>query len=465
MPAFLPQKHTARDLAFLAPLSLFFLLYRLGSGSLASWDEAIYASVAKEAALSGDWLRLTLNGSLWFDKPPLAIWMTAVFYKLFGVHEFSARLFSALCGVGCVLVTYLIGRQLLNRWTALLGALVLLSSSHFLRFARFGQMEAPLTFFMTLAFYFFWKGHFKNRYLIFSGVAIGLAVMTKGFAALLLFPVIWLYCLCSGRLSILTRSSYWIGVMIAVAIALPWHLVELMRYHAPFMQDVVMRHLVTRTSTPLEGHAGNLYFYIRVLVNKFHPWILVAFFSAPYFVFRAVKHREDEIIFLSVWIFFILAVISAVQTKLPWYVIPIYPALSLTVGDFLSKVFRESSQLYAKAMFLAVLVLHVPYSRVFEADYSRDIKGIAAEVITTVPPGKPLNLYEYHESPAVSFYIGRTVLYLDDKEAFFKRAAERDFYCLIHARQLENLGENRLSKQGLNVKASFEDLRLLVKNG
>ena len=118
------QKQTKLDLLFLAPLSLFFLLYRLGSGSLASWDEAIYASVAKEVVQSGDWLRLTLDGSLWFDKPPLAIWMTTVFYKLFGVHEFSARLFSALCGVGAVVTTYFFGRELFNRWTGFVGALV-----------------------------------------------------------------------------------------------------------------------------------------------------------------------------------------------------------------------------------------------------------------------------------------------------------------------------------------------------
>ena len=188
------QKHTTRDLLFLVPLSFFFLVYQLGAGSLASWDEGIYASVAKELVQTGDWLRLTLNHSPWFDKPPLAIWMTALFYKLFGVNELSARLFSALCGVGLVIVTYFFGRQLLNRWTGFLGALILLSSSHFLRFARFGVMDVPLTFFMTLAFYLFWLGHFKNRYLIFSGIAIGLAVMTKGFAAMLIFPVIWLYC-------------------------------------------------------------------------------------------------------------------------------------------------------------------------------------------------------------------------------------------------------------------------------
>lgn len=457
------QKHTTQDLLFLIPFSLFFLVFRLGSGSLASWDEGIYASVAKELLQSGDWLRFTLNHSLWFDKPPLAIWITAFFYKVFGVNEFSARLFSALCGVGTVGVTYFLGRQLLNRWTGFIGALILVSSSHFIRFARFGMTDAPLTFFMTLALYFFWLGHSKNRYLIFSGIAMGLAVMTKGFAAMLVFPVIWLYCLFSGRLSILTRSSYWIGVMIAVVIALPWHLYQMTMHQHVFLQDSVLRHLVERTTKAIEGHEGNAYYYIRVLVNKFHPWILIAIFTAPYFLFRAIKDREDEIIFLSVWIFFILAVITAVRTKLPWYVLPVYPALSLTAAHFLSKIFKENSSLFVKMMFLVVMALHVFYSHIFNADYSRDIKGIASSAASAVPQDSPIFLYNYHESPATTFYINRKPMYADTREVFLRQAAENGFYCLVHADDLESLTGGDLSKYGLSQLASFENLRLVAK--
>ncbi len=461
--AFSSAKHTSRDLLFLFPLSFFVLIFRLGSGSLASWDEAIYASVAKEIVLSGQWLNLTLNGDLWFDKPPLAIWATAFFYKIFGIHEFAARLFSALCGVGTVLVTYFLGRQLLNRWTALTGALVLLSSSHYIRFSRFGMMDAPLTFFMTLAFYFFWLGQIRNRYLIFSGVAIGLAVMTKGFAAFLIFPVVWVYCLWARRLEVLARSSYWIGVMVAVAIALPWHLYELWAHQTFFMKDVVFKHLFDRTTTVLDGHAGSLYFYLRVLVNKFHPWILIGIFSAPYFLFKAIKDREEEFIFLTVWMFLIFLSITLVRTKLAWYLLPVYPALSLSVAYFVAMIFREKSALAAKMMFLAILALHVPYSHIFDHDYSRDIQGIAPEVIARLAPSQAIYLYAYHESPAVSFYMGKKTLYLDSKEDFLKRASEPHFSCLIHVEDLQAMGRSVLERYGLTNQASFENLRFITK--
>ena len=463
MPSLRSQKAAFLDLLFLFLLSSFFLLYGLGRGSLASWDEAIYATVAKEIIQSGNWLRLTLSGGLWADKPPLCVWATALFYKLFGVNEFTARFFSALCGIGTVIVTYLFGCRLMNRWPAFLGALVLLSSSHYVHFARFGMTDAPLTFFISLALYFFWLGHERNRYLIFSGIAIGLAVMTKSFAGFFVFPIIWIYCWWSKDVEILTRSSYWIGVMIVAAIALPWNLYELVTNRSGYVNEAIVKHLFLRTFTSLEGHTGNLYYYIRILVNKYHPWILVAIVSAPFFLFKSIKKRFKEDIFLTVWMFFIFLVITLMQTKLDWYILPLYPALSLTVGYLLAKIFGEDQRNFVRAMFMVVMALHIPYSHIFNCDYSADIKGIAPLVQTEVPRDKMLYLYNYHEVNATLFYTDRKNAFLDDPESFISTAkSEKDFFCLIHEENLK-MFENQLSKLGIVVNGSFDNLRLVSK--
>ncbi|MGH7197603.1 MAG: ArnT family glycosyltransferase [Candidatus Omnitrophota bacterium] len=457
------QTHTFKDLLFLFFLSGFFLLFNLGEGSLASWDEAIYASVAKEIVQSGDWFHLTLAGQPWADKPPLCLWMTAFFYHLFGINEFSARLFSALSGVGTVFITYLLGTKLFGRWTGFLGALALLSSSHYFRFARFGMMDAPLVFFLSLALYFFWLGQERNRYLIFSGVAIGLAVMAKGFAAFLIFPVIWLYCWWAGEGAVLMRSSYWIGVMIAAAIALPWNMYEMVANREAFMRDVVTKHLFQRTLSAVEGHAGNTYFYIRTLINKYHPWILVGIASGPFFLWKAVRSRQAEYIFLTVWMFFMLAVVTLVQTKLPWYLLPVYPALSLTVGYFLAKLLKESQWVFTALLFTVIMGLHVPYSHIFDHDYSRDIRAIAPAVKNHDRGHGDIYLYVYHESPAAAFYLGKRALYLDDPESFVAAARSvKDFSCLIHEKNLKPF-EPKLSALGLFVAGSAGDLRFLLK--
>ena len=459
------MRHTRvvlEDLFYLSVLSSVFLLTHLGTGSLASWDEAIYSTVAKEIVRSGHWFRLTLGGDAWVDKPPLVIWAMAFFYKLFGVHEFSARFFSALCGLGTVLVTYFFGRELLNRWAAWIGALVLLSSSHFFRFARFGMTDTPLTFFILLSFYFFWKGRLKNRYLIFSGIALGLAVMTKGLAAFVAFPIIWFFCWFSDELDVLSRSPYWIGVMIAVAIALPWNIYEMVVNRDAFVSEVLWKHLFLRSFTVLDGHAGSPYFYIRTRVNKYHPWILVGIFSGPLFVFKAWRERSPESILLSVWIFSVLGIYTLVRTKLAWYILPLYPALSLTVGYVVAKIFPESQKNFMRLLFVVVMALHIPYSHIFNQDYSRDLKGIAARVQAFVPSGEKVGLYDYHEIPAATFYLERQTVYLDNPDVFGEGAKAAHFYCLIHEKDLLGVS-GFVAKEGLVVRGEFEHLKLLCK--
>ena len=193
------------------------------------------------------------------------------------------------------------------------------------------MLDAPLALFLTLALYFFWRGRDQNRYFIFSGIAIGLAFLAKGFAALLIFPVIIVYCLWADELEMLGRSSYWIGVMIAVAIALPWNLFELFSHRQEFLDNVVTKHLFSRATSALDGHTGNWYFYIRTFINKYHPWVLVAIASAPYFLYRAIRRRRElPFVLVSAWIFTLFAVITLVRTKLQWYILPLYPPLSIT---------------------------------------------------------------------------------------------------------------------------------------
>src|SRR5918997_5425030 len=97
-------------ISLLVLIATFSLLWKLGTGSLAAWDEAIYAQVSKEIVQSGDWLTLRWEYQPWFEKPPLFMWITALFYSLFGVGEFWARVPSALSGIALVAVTYLIGK-------------------------------------------------------------------------------------------------------------------------------------------------------------------------------------------------------------------------------------------------------------------------------------------------------------------------------------------------------------------
>src|SRR3989338_2980517 len=84
-----------------------YILGNIGTGSLTTWDEAVYANISKSILRTGNWLVLYQDDSPWFDKPPLYIWSTALLYKLLGINEFATRLTSSLFGIATILLIYI----------------------------------------------------------------------------------------------------------------------------------------------------------------------------------------------------------------------------------------------------------------------------------------------------------------------------------------------------------------------
>jgi 4-amino-4-deoxy-L-arabinose transferase-like glycosyltransferase len=141
-PIAIPDWALLGGLGLLAALMLF---WRLGQGSLVDWDEAIHAQVAKQMVQGGDWVTPYWGEEHWFRKPLLSIWARAILFQLFAVNELWARAGSALCGIGLVILTYLIGKRVHGRTAGLLSALVLLSSYPFVLQARFATTDiAPI---------------------------------------------------------------------------------------------------------------------------------------------------------------------------------------------------------------------------------------------------------------------------------------------------------------------------------
>lgn len=163
-----PPRRRRWHLALLAGLAIMLLFAGLGSGSLRDFDEAIYAQVARELAEGGDPLSLTWNGAPWFHKPPLAVWATALLYRLFGAGEGTARAVSALSGLATVLLLYLLGRCPLGHRAALAGALILLSTPHFVEYAKLGMLDVPLTLAVTLALLAWLRAEEDPRWLLAS---------------------------------------------------------------------------------------------------------------------------------------------------------------------------------------------------------------------------------------------------------------------------------------------------------
>lgn len=144
-------------LPFFTALVLFLFFFRLGSNSLINWDEAYFATVARDMASRNDFLTGYFNGNPWFYEPPFLTWVLAVVFK-FSHSEFWLRFFNAGCAFLIVVFVWLSTLMVYkNRLSAFFAAIVIASNIEFLFRSRQINVEIPLTLFLLATLYFLLK--------------------------------------------------------------------------------------------------------------------------------------------------------------------------------------------------------------------------------------------------------------------------------------------------------------------
>ncbi|MFY9938326.1 MAG: glycosyltransferase family 39 protein [Silvibacterium sp.] len=314
----------------------------LGHKMLADWDEGIYAEVAREF-LGRSWLVPHWHFQPWFEKPPLGLWLTAIFFRLFGVSEFCARAASALASVGIVGIVHAAALRVRNWKAAWIVTIILLTTFGFLRVARMGELDALLTLGCCIALCGLAKvrtGELNGWYWFWTGFAI--AAMTKGAASVTLLLSV----------AVLLVWNHWSwrqlgwpflgGVCVFAALVLPWHLYMLHSFGRGFLSEYLGLHVIARATTQMEGHATPWWYYAKVLVTYTSPWLLLFPFALWWQARRPKMHID-----LREWLAFaavVLIFFSVIATRSPKYIFPAYPALALLTGDWLAAQFENRSR-------------------------------------------------------------------------------------------------------------------------
>ena len=165
------------------------LFYQLGNLSFFGSDEPRYARVGEEMNLRGSYITPTLNFRPWLEKPPLLFWLEAVSFRLFGVHEWSARLPAATLALLSLFIVALLAEELAGRRVALFTGLILCTSGLFFVFARAASTDTLLVALLTTAMVCGFQAtrNPTNLWAASAGLALGLAVLAKGPVAVVLF--------------------------------------------------------------------------------------------------------------------------------------------------------------------------------------------------------------------------------------------------------------------------------------
>lgn len=331
------------------------LLTLLGHKPLTNWDEGIYAEISREM-LSLGLLVPHWNYQPWFEKPPLMPWITAAFFKLFGINDFWARAGSAFSGVAIVALLHgwLIRRK--DTLAAWLSTLILLSTFGFLHVCRVGEMDVLLSLGCCIALCgltAIQSDKLNGWYLFWAGVAV--ALMAKGAACIVLILTALLFAAVE-RWS-LTRLSrpFWLGLLLFLLAVLPWHLYMFHVFGAGFLTEYLGFHVLARATHQIEEHITHWWYYFWVLLISAEPFVLLY----PFAIFDSFQRKE-----LRAWSIFALVVVgffTVVQTRLPHYIAPAYPALavvtSVYLADQLRKLQRRSGQSPASFWMTATVLI------------------------------------------------------------------------------------------------------------
>ena len=333
----------ARPGVWLILWALLVLTAGLGSRGLNEPDEGRYAEIGREMAAGGSWVLPHLNGFPHFQKPPLVYWMTATGFRVFGINEWGARFPSAAAAFGTLLVTWMIGRRLWDARVATTAALVLLGGLEFFGLARMLTPDMLMTFWITAAIGCLVRAVTDGSSPESRGFSPwiwgffacqGMGFMTKGPMALVVpsgAALGWWWC---ARKTAAPIRIPWIrGVTIALALGLAWFVVITIRI--PVLLDYfVGDELVKRVASKAHGRSKPFWFFVPVLIGGALPWTAFAPWIAgvTWNRWRAGSPLLPWQGLLLGWTVIPFAVLSISGSKLLTYVLPLYPALAITVA-------------------------------------------------------------------------------------------------------------------------------------
>jgi dolichol-phosphate mannosyltransferase len=309
-------------------------------------QETRFAEVGRQLLVGGTVVVPALPGEPFADKPPLLPALVALSYRLFGVHDWAARLVVGGSGLATVLLTWFWGRRTLGPRAALAGALVLCLSAHFVYLGRLLTTDGLLAACVVAG----WStahaalttrtASVARGWWLLSALACGLGLLTKGPVALTLVAVpVIVYPRLDPRVARPSWPMWALYVAAAVGVAAPWYAAQEVA-EPGFLVDFLWRQHVVRFTAPFDHEEPAWYFLPRLLLGML-PWTLLL----PGFVRflgrhsgRAAARRPAALGFVLLAFGWALLLFSASGCKRATYILPAMPPLALALGCYLDAV-------------------------------------------------------------------------------------------------------------------------------
>lgn len=306
-------------------------------------DEGRYAQIPHEMNVTGDWVTPRLDGFKYFEKPALQYWGTAAAFELFGEHAWTARLWTACTGALSLWLVFLTGRRMAGPAAGAMAAIALASSPLFFAFSQILTLDMGVSFFMTLTL----AGLFgtvderltpagRSRWALAMWLGMALALLSKGLIGIVLpGGVLFFHLLLQRDWRLLRRLRWGPGLALFGVVSLPWFVIVQARNPEFFDFFFIHEHFARFAET---GHhrTGAWYYFIVLLLVGSLPWTIV-YVRALVDGWRQPKPPAMGVHatrLLVIWTVLITLFFSISRSKLPGYIVPVFPALALLYGQW-----------------------------------------------------------------------------------------------------------------------------------
>ncbi|MBX9724919.1 MAG: glycosyltransferase family 39 protein, partial [Candidatus Obscuribacterales bacterium] len=357
MPANLRLTTAQKELLYpLVVLAVGILSYVPWLGSYGPLDptDSFFLESAREALETNQLLLPLDNYVPWLDKPILFFWLVEYAFKFFGIHTFIGRLPAALSAIIAGQLIYFGTRPMLKPRTAALAALIFLSTPLSSIVGHVCLTDMTLTALIAGSILFLFKGleYAKNKDLYIGYFCLGLAMLCKGPIAIIICALALLPYLISTSKSKnefvqkIRAIKPLLGSLIVLALNLPWYIEASLATNGRFLWEFFIRQNFGRMVGTV-NHQEKIYFYIPVFFGGFFPWCALSLSAAGVFKKTFQKKSEENssfrrLIRLSLfWFFGVIALFTAIKTKLPTYILPSVPAFSILIAMQLELILKS----------------------------------------------------------------------------------------------------------------------------
>jgi 4-amino-4-deoxy-L-arabinose transferase-like glycosyltransferase len=328
----------------------------LGNLPLRDWDEGYYGVVARDMFRTGNWLYPSYLGEDFLLKPPLIMWLITLSYHWGGINELTTRLPCALLTAIGVPLLYLLGREIFaSRWQAGFSALVYLTLLPVVRHGRLAMLDGAINTFFIFSLWCLVKARRNDRASIGVGIGLGAIALTKGVLVLALGAIAGVFLLFNQQVKLLRNPYLWLGIFLGFLPVFAWYFAQIQHYGDLFIQVHFQSQSFARLSTSVDGHQKEFWYYLIELIKYTVPWLLFL----PGGLLLAWQQRDKSwgsLVLIGTVMY--MGTISLMGTKLPWYIMPVYPFVALAVGAYLNKLWQNDKK-YSQLFVYLFIVLAI----------------------------------------------------------------------------------------------------------